>query len=341
MGSRVISGYSVRAVGQFGVVIALAGLAQACGGDEQKDARVASMVATPSEATGEATAMGGSDRSGAPVIEAIEIRPKRPIAGARLSAKARFAPGTAARSEIAYQWRTGTGRVLGDGRELDTSGLEPGTTVEVVATPVAGDEAGVEFSHRFKLADAAKQIALVVIDAAEGKSVGSVLRAVVETTDESDGFDVAALEWRVGGQVVGEGEELETASFAPGDVVELRARLSGGGGRPIPAEPMVLERSAPPEIRSTPTAAIEGGLFRYAIDASSPARGAKLRFELLKGPQGMRVDPATGVVEWRPETGQRGRFDVEVGVLDQWGSGVAQSFAIQADPRVAPPASAH
>ncbi|MBK7950151.1 MAG: hypothetical protein IPK00_15680 [Deltaproteobacteria bacterium] len=69
-------------------------------------------------------------------------------------------------------------------------------------------------------------------------------------------------------------------------------------------------------------------------------RGAKLRFELLKGPQGMRVDPATGVVEWRPGTSQRGRFDVEVGVLDQWGSGVAQSFAIHADPRVAPPASA-
>ncbi|MBK7950150.1 MAG: hypothetical protein IPK00_15675 [Deltaproteobacteria bacterium] len=258
MGSRVNSGTSVRAVGQVGIAITLAAFVQACGGDERKDARVASMVATPSETTGEAIAAGGGDGPAAPVIEAIEIRPKRPVAGARLSAKARFAPGTGARGEIAYQWRTGSGRVLGDGRELDTSGLEPGTTVEVVATPVAGDEAGVEVSHRFKLADAAKQIALVVIDAEEGKGVGSVLRAVVETTDESDGFDVASLEWRVGGQVVGEDEELDTSAFAPGDVVELRARLSGESGRPIPAEPIVLERSAPPEIRSTPTAEIEG-----------------------------------------------------------------------------------
>lgn len=341
MGSRGFAGSSVRAYGSIGLVIALAGLAQACGGDEGKDGRVASMVAPLAAEVEEAGAAGAGERAGAPVIEAIEIRPKRPVAGARLSAKARFAPGTPARGEVAYQWRTGTGRVLGDGRELDTTGLEPGAIVEVVATPISADQAGAELSHRFKLADAAKQIALVVIDAPEGKRVGSVLRAVVETTDESDGFDVAALEWRVGGETVGDEEELDTSPFAPGDVVELRARLADEGERPIPAEPIVLEQSAPPEIRSTPTAGIEGGLFRYAIEAASPARGAKLRYELLKGPQGMTVDASTGVVEWRPGSSQRGRFDVEVAVLDQWGSGVAQRFGIHADPRTAPPASAH
>jgi hypothetical protein len=60
---------------------------------------------------------------------------------------------------------------------------------------------------------------LVVIDAREGKRVGSVLRAVVETDDEHDGFGVASLEWRVGGKRVGDEETLDTTPFAPGDVV--------------------------------------------------------------------------------------------------------------------------
>ena len=313
----------------------LVGWTVACGADREEDARVPSMLGSAQVAP---AAAEGSDEARRPAIESIAIHPRRPVAGGRLKATAHFAPGAGGRADVTYQWRSGTGRVLGEGRELDTRGLEPGTTVEVLATP-AGEEPGEVFAHRFKLADPAKQIALVAIDAPEGRSVGSVLRAVVETTDENDGFDVAALEWRVGGETVGEGEELDTSAFAPGDVVELRARLEGEGERPIPAQPIVLERSAPPEIRSTPTAAIEGGRFHYAIEASSPARGAKLRYELLKGPQGMTVDASTGVVEWRPGASQRGRFDVEVAVMDQWGSGAAQRFGLHADGKPASPAS--
>jgi hypothetical protein len=81
-------------------------------------------------------------------------------------------------------------------------------------------------------------------------------------------------------------------------------------------------------------------VFRYALEAKSPNRGATLRYELLKGPVGMAVDSASGVLEWRPTATQRGRFEVEVGVTDQWGSGVAQHFAIHADARGAPPAAA-
>lgn len=310
---------------------AVAGLGLGCGSDDAGEERVASMLA-PAAAEGQASdAAGSAPEAGVRRVAGIELTPRRPVAGVRLSARALFAQGVGPRPEVGFQWRTGSGRVLAEGRELDTSGLEAGTTVEVVATPVAGEETGESFAHRFRLADPEKQIALVVIDAGEGKSVGSVLRAVVETNDEEDGFDVASIEWRVDGKTVGDEEELDTTPFAPGDVVELRARLSDVGDRPITAEPIVLEPSAAPEIRSTPTAGVQGGLFRYAIEASSPARGAILRYELLKGPDGMKVDPATGVLEWRPAASQRGGFDVEVAVLDQWGSGVAQRFGIQAD----------
>jgi len=321
----------------------LLGASAGCGGDEAgTSGRVASMVAVPAEPA-EATAGRAAEQ--APAVASIELEPRRPIAGARLRARAKLAPGSranGARPEIAYRWLTRSGRSLGEGPELDTAGLEPGTVVVVVAQATAGDRTGEPFEREVRLAAQDSQIALVVIGARDGRQVGRTLTAVVETTDESDGFDAVELEWRVDGERAGDGEALDTSPFAPGDVVELRARLADAGenARVVHAEPLVLERGAPPEITSQPAVAVENGELRYAIAARSPLPGAELRFELLKGPDGMAVDPERGVLRWRPAPDQRGRFEVEVAVMDQWGSGVAQSFAVQADSNAAPPAAA-
>jgi hypothetical protein len=339
MGSRRIR-IGGASWGRLVLALALVAGGSACGGGEEKSTRVASMVAPVDPEA------GGAASSEPPGIESIALDPARAVAGTRLRAKAKLRNTGGRKVSVDYRWQTSSGRVLGQGQELETAGLEPGAVIEVFATPRFEDETGEPFAHRFRLAAEASLLALVVIDDREGKRVGSLLRAVVETTEEEAGFDEVALEWRVGGETVGTEEELDTTPFQPGDVVELRAapaaELAEGAGRPRPihAEPIVLEPSVAPEITSQPASGLEGGLFRYAVRASSGARGAQLRYELLKGPEGMTVDPATGVVEWRPKVEQRGRFDVEVAVIDQWGSGVAQSFAIGAESKGAPPASA-
>ena len=73
-----------------------------------------------------------------------------------------------------------------------------------------------------------------------------------------------------------------------------------------------------------------------------PAVGTRIAelCELVKGPEGMTVDAESGLVHWRPKSEQRGRFEVEVAAVDQWGSGVAQRFAIGADSGAAPAAAA-
>ena len=324
--------------GRLVLALVLACGSAACGGEE-KSARVASMVAPAEPATEE-----GAEEV-APSIDSIALDPARAVAGTRIRAKAKLKAGGGPRPSIDYRWQTSSGRTLGQEPELDTAGLEPGTVLEVIATPRVGDETGEPFSHRFRLVAEASQLAVVVIDAREGKRVGSVLRAVVETTEDEAGFDEVELEWRVGGEVVGSEETLDTSAFSPGDVVELRAMPAGelaapgGRGGRVHAEPIVLEPSVAPEITSQPASGLEGGLFRYAVKATSSARGAQLRYELLKGPEGMRVDPASGVVEWRPEATQRGSFEVEVAVMDQWGSGVAQRFTIGAESKGAAPAA--
>ena len=328
-----------RFAGRIGLAVLLAGAGLGCGAEEAGGGRVATMVATAVD-TDKAPAVEGP-----PHIESISIEPVRPVAGGRLRARARVENPGGRKVGVEYRWQTASGRELGRGQDLDTTGLEAGTVVEVVATPSLGDAVGEAQVHRVRLAPQASQLALVVIDAPEGRRVGSRLRAFVETADEDAGFDEFELEWRVGGEVVGTDAELDTAPYRPGDVVELRVWLAdpaadgGRRGRPVHAEPSVLEPSLAPEIVSEPSSGLAGGLFRYAVRASSPAAGAKLRFELREGPEGMKVDPATGVVEWRPAPDQRGRYEVEVAVFDQWGSGVAQAFAIGAESPVSPPAA--
>jgi hypothetical protein len=331
MGSRRI---------RFGMAIVLAYGALACGQGEEKSGRVASMVAQSVEPLDERAVVGP------PAVASIELEPRRPVAGARLRAKALLRDARGQKVGVDYQWQTASGRPLAEGRDLDTTGLEPGSVVEVVATPRYDEQSGEPFTHRFRLEAEASQIAVVVIDSRDGKSVGSLLRAVVATTDDEAGFDEVALEWRVAGKLVGNDEDLDTTPFRPGDVVELRARPAeelaeeSGRSRPVHAEPIVLEPSPAPAITSKPSSGVEDGRYRYVMQAESPVRGAQLRYELLKGPEGMTVDAESGLVEWHPKTGQRGPFDVEVAVMDQWGSGMAQGFAISTDSTVAPPAAA-
>ncbi|MBY0401588.1 hypothetical protein K2X89_14935, partial [Myxococcota bacterium] len=171
MGTRGIGKRNVRERDTLCIVLglAVASTAIGCGREDDPTARVPSMLAMPAAVGGSEAASGGAPPSGP---RSIELVPKRPLAGKRLSATARFASGVGPRPEVAYQWRTGSGRLLGEGQELDTSGLEPGTMLEVVATPTVEDGTGEARVHRFRLLDPEKQIALVVIDAREGKAVG-------------------------------------------------------------------------------------------------------------------------------------------------------------------------
>lgn len=280
--------------------------------------------------------------NGAPIIQEVLLRPVRPSPGREVRVMARVSDPDGDPTTVEYRWQTTRGRLLGSGRTFDTTGLEPGSRLELIATPSDGRTTGVSITHEFSLSEPSLAIGLVVIDTSEGTKPGVVLESVVELLNDDSDRAEAELEWQVNGKVVGSAEELETAGFQPGDVVVLRARLhkDDGGGRFIASPAVVLSRGGAPEISSRPLAGIEGGMFRYQIRASSDEPDAELTYALLSGPEGMSVDEKSGFVTWRPSSEQRGRFDVEVSATDQWGSGTAQSFAIVADAPGSSPASA-
>lgn len=318
-------------IGWMGLIVLI--LAVGCGDDSHESVGPRSMLQS---GTSDSAAATGPNR--APTIEAVVTHPVRPMPGRKVQVTARVSDLDDDPIEITYQWRTRSGRVLGEGRVFDTTGLGPGSRLEVSISATDQKATSPATVHSFQLAERASSIGLVVIDASNGTMPGVTLKGVVELSDVQSGRVEADLEWTVNGEVVGTDDELLTARFVPGDIVILRARLANVArpGRPISSPPITLSRGEAPRISSKPLSGIEGGLFRYQIRAASDESDAELTYALLSGPDGMRVDAKTGIVQWRPTTEQRGRFEIEVSATDQWGSGVGQSFAIDA---AAPPAS--
>ena len=56
--------------------------------------------------------------------------------------------------------------------------------------------------------------------------------------------------------------------------------------------------------------------YTYDIGAKDPDVADKLTYWLTAKPEGMTIDPATGLIEWRPTSAQAGTYDVLVRVTD-------------------------
>lgn len=326
------------------VLCAFASSWTGCGGQEESSSSVPSMLG------GRGTS--GNAREGAddplhrfgssPVVESLRIEPPQPSPGRVVEARAQAFDADGNPARVRFLWRTARGVELGDGNQLETRGMEAGTMIELVAVASDGSRESDAEVLSFRLRPPSIEIAMVAIDDSAGRTPGARLSAIVESTDERGERYDTELEWLVNGQLQGRDRELETSGFMPGDVIELRAVIDSARGRsrPVTSRGLVLDRGAAPKIVSQPAADLPGGLFEYRVQGRSDAPHAELQYSLIEGPEGMSVEPETGLVRWRPTTDQRGRFDVEIAVLDQWGSGSAQSFTITTEDPASPPARA-
>lgn len=84
----------------------------------------------------------------------------------------------------------------------------------------------------------------------------------------------------------------------------------------------------PPVIVSTPpTEATVGDPYVYEISAQDPD-GDPMAIDLVEAPDGMMLDPQTGVIQWVPGTLQTGTYTVEIQVYDCFGASTPQSWEV-------------
>jgi hypothetical protein len=110
-------------------------------------------------------------------------------------------------------------------------------------------------------------------------------------------------QWMVNGEpVVGQDEQfLATSHFRRGDQVQVAVTPYDGEefGMTLRSAPIVVGNSSP-EIVSDPPAHLEDGTFRYAVQTVD-VDGDPVKFSLEgETPAGLEIDPATGLIQWKP-----------------------------------------
>lgn len=158
---------------------------------------------------------------------------------------------------------------------------------------------------------------------------GANLGAGVRAADSIE--DLAGLEFQAASRHV--------PFTAFGRFIEIETRLvaSPEGESPVVFDLSVAplpiaggyQLNAPPFITSEPiTSATEGVPYSYDVDAEDPNDGDVLAYSLDVAPEGMTIDPATGLIEWTPGIEQVGDNPVGVRVEDQDGLFDSQGFTI-------------
>jgi RHS repeat-associated protein len=84
----------------------------------------------------------------------------------------------------------------------------------------------------------------------------------------------------------------------------------------------------PPVITSTPI--LDGNVnqpYIYDVDARDP-EGGQLIYRLESGPNGMSINPSTGLLQWTPDVSNLGNSKITVKVFDEQGATAEQTFTI-------------
>jgi len=315
-----------RRFGPGGGLGLVAGLLLACGGGgAPAEAPERRPMAAPAPAS-------ARDSNRAPEIASVRIDPNDPVAGSTVRAAVDASDPDGDPVRLRYAWQVEGRTVGGDGPAIRIpSGA--GTrgdrvTVGVMATDGLLQSQPVEAVAR--IANRAPEVLGVAIEPGGAVDPGSVLQAVTDVQDP-DG-DSVRLEyaWVVNDDepVVGE-VAFPTDGLQRGDHVRVRVVASDGEdeSRPLESLPVGIG-NAPPRIVSRPPAGFTNEAYRYELEVDDPDGDRNLRFELLEGPEGMRIDPVLGVVHWSPRLGQVGDYDVEVAVSDGKGATTAQRFQL-------------
>ncbi|MHB8956341.1 MAG: putative Ig domain-containing protein [Pirellulaceae bacterium] len=105
----------------------------------------------------------------------------------------------------------------------------------------------------------------------------------------------------------------------------------GHGGRATQSyavEVVVAPPNRAPVITSTPTFEARAQAPYVYIVTATDADGEQPRFELSDRPNGMAIDPATGVIQWTPLAAHIGLHTVTVVAIDAAGAGSMQSYRL-------------
>lgn len=267
-------------------------------------------------------------------IAAVRVLPERPSPQSTLEAQVRFSGGQP--GQVAYQWLRDEKPLPGAiGATLRGEQLRKGDFISVqvrIGQFGRGEEAK---SDPVVIGNTPPLVNWVEIKPKKPTS-NDTLEAVVSGTDADQDQLTYAFRWSVNGQTaVGQIDPtLQKQCFRRGDRVQVSVTPFDGSewGREG-TSPSVVIGNSPPVIVSNPPERFESMNYRYQVKAED-ADGDPVRFSLRGNvPPGMKIDEATGLVEWNLVVPKEATtWEYEVVVADPEGLKSVQKITLKYTP---------
>jgi hypothetical protein len=257
----------------------------------------------------------------------VRIFPSDPDLGSVLQAE--ITTEHTGQGEVSYRylWRV-NGKEVSDQPVLPLKRFRQGDLVEVEVVPTNGNDIGVAVrSMPVRIGNRPPKLTALKL-VPEAPTVGEPVRVAAESLDADGNFVRYRYQWYVNNKLVegDHGEMLDGKLFRSGDTIYAIVTPFDGSEGSARLTPPVRVVNRAPKISSVPPAEMMDGQYRYQMSAKDPDEDP-LRFQLIEGPPGMSLDPASGFLAWKPDALDK-KVNVAIEVDDSKGGKDIQRFVM-------------
>jgi hypothetical protein len=266
-----------------------------------------------------------------PQITRVTLQPDEPRPGTPVQARVEAQDPDGDALQYQFRWSVDGNRVDSNTASLLVPEARKGAAIEVDVIASDGRDMSAPAHAETHVGNRPPSLEGVTLDPPNSVKIGQPLVAVA-TARDPDGDPIHfRYEWRVNGQPVHEdGDHFSTAGLHRGDRIEARVVASDGQAETPPFDSAAVSvANSPPQITSNPQQVqIQDGTYHYSVEARDPDGDRGLRYKLIKGPAGARIDPVMGEFTWQPTRDQVGTHSIEVSVEDGHGGETHQTFEL-------------
>jgi hypothetical protein len=145
-----------------------------------------------------------------------------------------------------------------------------------------------------------------------------ILKVIIEKAGEAKNGEISyKYEWTINGQPAGSGGD-SVSGFKRGDKVAVKITPFEGEKTGSSRVLTVDVQNTPPKVSESREPKYEGKTFTAQINGAD-TDGDTLSYELLKGPEGMKIDKKSGMVSWPLKDNDAGDYPVSVKITDGHG----------------------
>jgi hypothetical protein len=266
-----------------------------------------------------------------PAALSVRITPENPRASSKLSVVTEGVEGK--RTAFQYGWKRNGKVIFGEtDNTLSPLNFSKHDAIAVVATLLQGEAMGRSVESAPVVIVNTEPIISFATIQPQPSYTNSQLEVTIQASDKDDDLIVYSYQWiKNGEEILNETSRVLSGScFERGDSIQCKIIPSDREvyGKTFATETIRIANS-PPLITSRAQSEMAcEDFFIYKIDANDPDRDSLVLSLSSSAPDGMTLNPATGIVEWKIPKGLTGRHPIDIMVSDGYGGRCSQSFNI-------------